>query len=315
MKIKILLSLLAINMSLSCSNDQLQDDIDEMTIKEEVLKNDHKANFINNYYSGWNENIRYPSPDKDPQFFDIWLPEKRNISDTHLFVFIHGGSFTGGDKTDSEYIAAINAIKSQFPNSAIATINYRVGLTMLLDKPILDVQSALHYLIGQAPLMNISNNNIVLVGESAGAYLAFFEAFRRDSQLGNQKRYKAVVSLSGFAEIIPKSDSNTTFANLIALQALTVKIPNLNFNEYSPINRITNLIQANDFPEIYLFYGESDKVLSGSNSQNIYKKIQESGVQKYIDKSYIRSFPNQGHTMNASVKNTIAQILKQKLIF
>ncbi|MCT3924049.1 alpha/beta hydrolase [Elizabethkingia anophelis] len=267
-----------------------------------------------NYISGWNNDISY-SLDYAANKFDIWLPPNRNAEHTKLFIFIHGGSFITGDKRQSHYMNIINALINEFPNCAIATVNYRVGNTMLLDKPILDIQNAVHYIIEKSKEMNISNKDVILVGESAGSYLAFFEAFRRDNNLGNYKSIKAVVSLCGFAKLLPNTDKNTTLANRLAIQALSVKIPNLNYSEYSPIKRIPDLIKSNDLPEVYLFYGESDETISGSNSRDIYNVIKTNANIKDTTKYYIHSFPNQKHTMDMETKAIIASILKEKIKF
>ena len=305
--------LLLVSFLFACKKSELADLNEQRTSSGQLAFKAETITTASSYTDGWNKNLSYPSPSGDPQNFDIWLPASRNKNTTKLFVFIHGGSFTGGDKTGGEGMDAINAIKTEFPDCAIATINYRVGLTMLLDKPIEDVQNAIHYIIGLGDSLNISTTEIVLVGESAGAYLAFFEGLRRDAQLGNQERYKAIVSLSGFAQLLPATDSKTTFVNKLAIQALSVKVPDFNYAAYSPVRQIPALVTHNDLQELYLFYGEDDSTLSGDNSINVINKVKETGNQQYISTTYLQSFAKEGHTMSAAAKKSIAAVLKQKI--
>ncbi len=55
------------------------------------------------------------------QRLDIYLPENRNNDDTKVILFIHGGGWAGGDKT--EFNDAINAIRSRLTGFVNRLIN------------------------------------------------------------------------------------------------------------------------------------------------------------------------------------------------
>ncbi|KIO75332.1 hypothetical protein TH53_21210 [Pedobacter lusitanus] len=263
------------------------------------------------YQDGWNNELHYLSPKNDPQNYDIWLPAKRDTSNTRLFVFIHGGSFLSGDKRDSEFMTTINSIIKEFPDCAIATINYRLGVMPLSDQS-KDVENAISQLISESKAMQISNKQIVLIGESAGGYFAFYEGLKKDTKSGNQARYKAIVSLSGFAQMLPLTDASTSLKYRIGIAALSVKVPGLNYDAYSPVNRIAEL---KGLPELYLFYGGKDDQISPQNSKKIVSAVEATKNTDYIANTYIRGFAEESHVLGETAKSEIAVFLKEKIKF
>jgi acetyl esterase/lipase len=140
--------------------------------------------------------------DNSSQKMDVYLPAKRT-NDTKVVVFIHGGSFIGGDK--SEYTALVEELYRR--NFAVANINYRLvdgsGLetnpithkksTVLIQDQVNDVSAAVNYIISKAKDWQVSNTKIAVVGHSAGATLSLLYAY------GNQNsgKVKAVANLAG----------------------------------------------------------------------------------------------------------------------
>ncbi|MEO7044225.1 MAG: hypothetical protein ABI091_02885, partial [Ferruginibacter sp.] len=61
------------------------------------------------------QNISYGS--NSQQIMDIYLPANRKSSSTKVFVLIHGGGWSAGDKTD--FTDLFNSLKSNYPNDAI----------------------------------------------------------------------------------------------------------------------------------------------------------------------------------------------------
>lgn len=120
------------------------------------------------------KNIAYDN--KERTVFDIWLPNSN--SPTALLIYIHGGSFTQGDKS----MVYKNNNTWTFPEDirtllrkkiAVATINYTFlklsGEQDGLLKPLNDCKRALQYIRSRATDFNINKKNIVLSGNSAGA--------------------------------------------------------------------------------------------------------------------------------------------------
>ncbi|MEL6256145.1 MAG: alpha/beta hydrolase [Bacteroidota bacterium] len=121
--------------------------------------------------------------------FDIFLP---NVSGpTPLIIFIHGGGFTGGDKSIIYSTSALNAARN-LPEEirkyigagiAFASINYR----LLADqdeegvlKPLGDSRRCLQYIRSIAKSLNIDKEKIALTGNSAGGGTALWLTFHDD---------------------------------------------------------------------------------------------------------------------------------------
>jgi acetyl esterase/lipase len=136
------------------------------------------------------------------QKMDVYLPAKRN-EDTKVVVFIHGGSFIGGDKSD--YADLIEELYKR--DFAIVNINYRLvdgsGLetnpithkksSVLIQDQVNDVSAAVDFLISKAKDWRVSSSKIAVVGHSAGATLALLYAYSNK----NTSKVKAVANLAG----------------------------------------------------------------------------------------------------------------------
>lgn len=126
------------------------------------------------------EDIPYDQYDNTK--FDIFLPD--STSPTGLAIFIHGGGFTGGDKSfiyTSEFPQQIVELLTN--NIAVATINYRliqVDDTVGVLKSLNDSKRALQYIRYIHQELNIDRNRIVLFGSSAGASTALWLATNDD---------------------------------------------------------------------------------------------------------------------------------------
>ena len=120
--------------------------------------------------------------------FDIWMPDSKNP--TGLLIYIHGGGFTGGDKS-----VVYEKDKWDFPTEirtllingiAVASINYRLLKQSGEDEGIIkcfnDSRRALQYIRFHADVYNIDKTKIVLSGTSAGAGIALWIGVNDDMQ-------------------------------------------------------------------------------------------------------------------------------------
>ena len=143
--------------------------------------------------------------DQSRNQFDIFLPESG--TPTGLAIYIHGGGFTGGDKSiaysNSSSQLFINQLLMQ--NIALATINYSFlspedGEGVL--KSLKDSKRALQFIRYHAETLNIDKENIVLMGNSAGSGTSLWialsddmaDASANDKVLRESTRVKGVVA-------------------------------------------------------------------------------------------------------------------------
>lgn len=114
---------------------------------------------------------------------DLFLPE--SDSPSALVIFIHGGGFTSGDKTQNYDSSAFQDIVRQLlaENIALASINYRFieqGDNEGILKCLNDSKRALQFIRYNSSLLNIDENRIALWGGSAGAGTSLWLGFSDD---------------------------------------------------------------------------------------------------------------------------------------
>ena len=136
------------------------------------------------------------------QKMDVYLPANRS-SNTSLIIFVHGGSFIGGDK--SLYASLVKELVRA--NFAVLNVNYRlVDATGLYDSPVKHIESAIkikdqvadmstivNYAISKAKEWKISETKMAMAGHSAGATLSLLYSY----DAINTNKIKAVANLAG----------------------------------------------------------------------------------------------------------------------
>jgi acetyl esterase/lipase len=96
---------------------------------------------------------------------DLYLPE--GVTAPPVVVWIHGGAFMMGDKSDPQSLDAL--LEAGF---AVAAINYRLTDTAIWPAQLEDVTAAVRYLRENAANLGVDGSRIALFGASAGGFLA-----------------------------------------------------------------------------------------------------------------------------------------------
>lgn len=113
-------------------------------------------------------NEQYDPSDPDA-FLDVHLPASSKPGDRlPVIVWIHGGAFISGDKSQIANYAKIIAHEGY----AVAGVNYSLGPAANYPKPVLQVQAALKFLQDNAQRLRLDMSHVILAGDSAGAQLA-----------------------------------------------------------------------------------------------------------------------------------------------
>jgi acetyl esterase/lipase len=142
-----------------------------MTVFEEVAEpinaRGERATFANEKYGPHDRNT-----------FDIWLAKSEHP--TPLVIYIHGGGFTGGDK--SRYFQSADIIRFLDSGISVATINYRFmneppyGILASMN----DSKRFVQFIRYHSEKYNIDKTRIACTGGSAGAGTALWLAFTDD---------------------------------------------------------------------------------------------------------------------------------------
>ena len=65
------------------------------------------------------------------QVMDVYLPENRNVKATKTIVVIHGGGWTGGDKTEMTNV--IDSLQKRMKHYAFINLNYRLAVNSAIN--------------------------------------------------------------------------------------------------------------------------------------------------------------------------------------
>ena len=117
-----------------------------------------------------------------PLMLDIYQPRSDIIRKRPLLVFVHGGAFFFGDKENNlQQIITDNLVKRGF---VLASINYRLGTSITpgaiertIFREVQDARAALRYLVHYKERYRIDEEQIYLIGSSAGGIISLTTAF------------------------------------------------------------------------------------------------------------------------------------------
>jgi acetyl esterase/lipase len=208
----------------------------------------------------------------DPrQNMDVYLPEGRSPSDTPLLIYIHGGGWIDGDK--SEFLQVKSFLESEFPSYAFVSLNYRLFDFVTSTNGILDQEqdiiTAFDYIESNLSEWNISGE-FVISGASAGGHLALLHAYKN-----NTSDLKAAVVFFPPTELTELyAFNNITALGLTALLGGTPTSANSIYFSVSPIAHI----DPSDVPTI-IFHGDLDTVVPISQSELLEQKLKEENVR------------------------------------
>lgn len=187
------------------------------------------------------------------QKFDLYLPPGRNHTSTKVFIFIHGGGWTSGDKSD--FTSGIPDFKNTyFPKYAIVNMNYRLANSTTgqyaLPNQINDIQSVIDLITEKSAEWQVKPE-FVLCGHSAGAHLSMYYAYTK-----NNPNVKAVISLAGPADFEDPAYSSNIFLGALFSGLVDPAVMPSGMTVYKYASPVT-WIQTGSAPTIS-FFGSTD---------------------------------------------------------
>jgi acetyl esterase/lipase len=110
----------------------------------------------------------YDPADSDA-YLDVFAPASTGTARAlPLVVWVHGGGWLSGSKSDVANYAKIIAAKGY----VVASVDYSLAPGATFPTPVRQINAALNYLTANAQRLRIDPQRIVLAGDSAGAHLA-----------------------------------------------------------------------------------------------------------------------------------------------
>ncbi|MBC8215538.1 MAG: alpha/beta hydrolase [Candidatus Marinimicrobia bacterium] len=236
--------------------------------------------------------IVYKTTESRPLKLDIYHP--RNLDKpTPVLIFIHGGAWKSGDKSD--YLRYLVDFAER--GYVTVSLSYRFSQEAVFPAAVKDVKCALKWIRSHAEDYFIDPNQIAVIGGSAGGHLAMMIGYSPETEIfeGNcdcdsiSSRVNAVVNLYGAVDL------TTDFA--IAQQSAKQFIGG-EYNDHkeayqnaSPINYITK-----DDPPTLIFHGTLDTIVPVDQADILTDKLTKVGAPFIYHR--LKGWP---HTMDAAM--------------
>jgi acetyl esterase/lipase len=219
-----------------------------------------------------------------PQRMDVYFPESGGP--WPVVVYVHGGGWTRGDKSDTAEFAGGMAARGYL----VASINYRLYPEARYPAMIQDVKCAIRSLRANAGAYNLDPNRIAAAGASAGGHLVSLlgtsdpnNEWDVGEHLEQSSRVQAVVAIA------PVTDMTRSFPNADLELIMQVGFGEDNIVQASPITHVT----AED-PPFLLIHGNLDELVPYEQSQLMYDRL----VQMHVP-AQLLTVQNGYHSLTA----------------
>lgn len=236
------------------------------------------------------EDIVYDESERKDCLFDVYrVPSAEKQA---AVIYIHGGGFTAGGKRyrrgQSRYYA-LNGFTT-------FSLDYGLSPAYTFPKPLAHIVTAGNYIFDHADEYNIDRDNILVAGDSAGAYYAAMVAALEGSNelveiVGIEPKFK----VAGALLICGLYDIDTVMANKYALDLDDAVFLHLtgtsqsDFDSYEYKDKCAPIAFVTErYPPSFLIYSPCDIFCKGQ-SEVFMKKLQEKGVycESYAARSFI----------------------------
>jgi acetyl esterase/lipase len=227
------------------------------------------------------EDIVYKQVDSISLKLDIY--KLKNLEEAKpVLIFIHGGSWSKGNKSD--YLPyLIDYAKKGY---VTVTVSYRLSGMARFPAAVQDVNSAVQWIRIHSEEHKINPDKIAVIGGSAGGHLAMMLAYSDTSC----NRIQAAVNIYGPTDLTTEYARNRHEC-LQFLGKSYQEAPDL-YQAASPRTYISP-----DDPPTLIFHGTIDSLVPVSQSDSLHKWLDQTGVPNEYHR--LKGWP---HTMDLSKK-------------
>ena len=229
---------------------------------------------------------------------DVYIPANRNARPAPALLYVHGGAWIFGDKTQGPGIDDIVELLAR--GYLVFSINYRLAPLSRFPAQIEDCKCAVRSLRANASQYKIDASRIGVWGSSAGGHLAALlgtTAGIGDFE-GSGGYPEQSSRVQAVATYFAPSDLTTSDWSLIdKLGFLTVFGISKNWKKASPVNYVNHTA-----PPFFVLGGDRDHLVDIRQPQGFYTKLQVASVpsQLLIVKNCEHEFEPDGGALNPS---------------
>ena len=219
-----------------------------------------------------NLNVSYG--ENPQQVYDIYLPEGRTSEKTKVIILVHGGGWTGGDKSEMENFVSL--IQQFQPNHAIVNINYVLAytnppFTPAFPNQFLDVGLVIDQLILQKENLHVLPE-FGLIGTSAGAHISLMYDYVYDVH----DVVKMVCDIVGPTDFTDSFYADNPLFNIL-LNVLVDESAYPFGTNYAEITSPALQVSNSSSPSI-LFYGNQDPLVPLSNGELLEDNLSKASI-------------------------------------
>lgn len=225
-------------------------------------------------------NVSYGSFERNKM--DVYLPANRSKTSTKVFVWIHGGGWGSGDKSEGKNIN--DAINQYIDDVAVVSLNYRLAQfdgSNRFPAQEEDIRSAIEYIVSQTNKWSVSDK-LIIAGGSAGGHLSLLEAYKHN----NEGKIRAVIAY--YPPTLLADMYNVSLYTQLTFNTVIGGSPSQYPSVYAASSPI-NYLNTGDVPTLF-FHGTADDVVPISQSDTLKVRLTELGIP--YDYLY---FPGEGH--------------------
>ncbi|WP_347460729.1 alpha/beta hydrolase [Acinetobacter sp. ANC 7454] len=200
---------------------------------------------------------------KARQRFDLYRTAQP-LTHRPLIVFVHGGAWMHGDKKDYQFIGEAFAREGY----DVVIPNYHLAPEYIFPHYVDDLHLLLDYLQASSHRLQISVENIVLMGHSAGAFnvmsAVYYPKQHKSERLAN---IRAIIGLAGPYHFDYKDDPLCADA----------------FDQSVPYQQVMPLYFVQPQPvKHYLFIAEKDTIVGHFNSHDLDRVLKQHGNHSHV---------------------------------
>jgi len=197
----------------------------------------------------------------DPQqVYDIYLPEGRTEDNTKVLILVHGGGWTGGDKSDMDDF--ISFLQEFHPDHAIVNMNYILATANIPAFPnqFLDLDNLINHISASQEELQILPE-YGLIGTSAGAHISLMYDYVYD----DTDVVKMVCDIVGPTDFTDPFYANNPAYQLL-LDLLVDESAYPDGTDYAAATSPALQVSFQSSPSL-LFYGNQDPLVPLTNGE------------------------------------------------
>jgi acetyl esterase/lipase len=227
-------------------------------------------------------NLEFARPAGIALHLDAYL--QRSQKPSAAVMFVHGGGFVGGDKTDYPHDLLDRLTERGF---SIISVNYRLAPKHPFPAATDDVETAIAYVKQHAPALRVDPRRLALLGPSAGGLIVSYAGAKHRPE----NRVAAVVSMFGDHDLVLRASENPCcmdgrvmprpsggclsggLAALLGFSEIKTPEQERRLREASAVSYVQT-----DMPPYLLIHGTRDYDVPFEQSVSMCEKMRESGA-------------------------------------